>query len=280
MTAAAARGAREPCVRGTCHARRVISRTCFARCNCHRSGSHCQRDSEISFVFAASGATSRRTVRGNEHVCCRLSFAFAHHDFASAQGTRDAASTQSVWFGSGQQEGRQSPHRPSSASRNSSATGERHGIPRTIPACEACSGTRRGAKVQRSGCCACPTRLTPGKQVAGTRRPRCRSQRAVHKDPRAMPSERRVHAAGRAPRTPTRIKGNTGRRSLLVRVASGHATTVRHGRWCEPRTTAPPATQQPCGMGGGASHAQRRLRPRNNGAAPPCGDEAAGLPAH
>lgn len=216
MTAAAARGAREPCVRGTCHARRVISRTCFARCNCHRSGSHCQRDSEISFVFAASGATSRRTVRGNEHVCCRLSFAFAHHDFASAQGTRDAASTQSVWFGSGQQEGRQSPHRPSSASRNSSATGERHGIPRTIPACEACSGTRRGAKVQRSGCCACPTRLTPGKQVAGTRRPRCRSQRAVHKDPRAMPSERRVHAAGQAPRTPTRIKGNTGRRLLHV----------------------------------------------------------------
>lgn len=262
MTAAAARGAREPCVRGTCHARRVISRTCFARCNCHRSGSHCQRDSEISFVFAASGATSRRTVRGNEHVCCRLSFAFAHHDFASAQGTRDAASTQSVWFGSGQQEGRQSPHRPSSASRNSSATGERHGIPRTIPACEACSGTRRGAKVQRSGCCACPTRLTPGKQVAGTRRPRCRSQRAVHKDPRAMPSERRVHAAGRAPRTPTRIKGNTGRRSLLVRVASGHATTVRHGSSRESLATARPAARHHR-----AATRRRDFRPTDHGRA-------------
>ena len=99
------------------------------------------------------------------------------------------------------------------------------------------AGRARGAKVHRSGCCACPTRLTPGKQVAGTRRPRCRSKRAVPQDPRALSSERRMHAAGQAPRTPTRIKGNTGRRSSTC-------------AW-------PPATQERCGTDEGASRAVR-----------------------
>lgn len=117
------------------------------------------------------------------------------------------------------------------------------------------AGRARGAKVHRSGCCACPARLTPGKQVAGTSRPRCRSQRAVHHDPRAVSSERRMHAAGQAPRTPTRIKGNTGRRSSTC-------------AW-------PLAMQGRCGIGGRASGS-----PAASGhAAPPCDATVTGLPA-
>lgn len=225
-------------VRTACHTRRVISRTPFARCNCHGSGSHCQRDSEIFFVLTARAATPRRTVRGNERVRCRLSFAFAHHDFASAQGTRDAASTMSVWFGSRQQEGRQSPHRPSSASRRTSATGEHHGIPRTIPACEAGSGTRekRESSPIRMLCLsdAAHSRQTGGGDAS--------SPVPVEESGSTRPARAVIRKEDACRRTSTTDadphKRKHGSAFFYMRVASGHARAVRHGRRRESRGAA------------------------------------------